>query len=78
MAALSPPCAQTQVEARHSVTRRLELAYHKRTPLDRPLRARAEVTEERDRRVTVQATLHDGDEILVEAAATFRRPRSSQ
>ena len=42
------------------------------------LQARAEVTEERDRRVTVRGSLHDGEVTLVEAAATFRRPRSPQ
>ncbi len=70
--------AQRQVDSRHSLTHQLEITYHRPTPLDRSLRARAEVTDERERSVTVRGSLHDGDTALVEATATFRRPGSPQ
>jgi acyl-coenzyme A thioesterase PaaI-like protein len=54
-----------------TVTARIALRFRRPAPINVPLRATAWVTSERGRRIEIAGELHDGDELLAEAAGTF-------
>lgn len=54
-----------------TVTARIAIRFRKPAPVNRALQVAARVTAERGRRIEIAAELHDGDELLAEAAGTF-------
>ena len=54
-----------------TVTARIAIRYRRPAPINRPLRVGARVTSDRGRRIEIEASLHDGEELLAEADGTF-------
>lgn len=54
-----------------SVTAELMIQYRRPVHINRDLTIRAELVEDRDRRIDIRAELHDDEELLAEAAGTW-------
>jgi acyl-coenzyme A thioesterase PaaI-like protein len=54
-----------------AVTARIAIRYRLPAPINRPLQVAARVTSDRGRRIEIEASLRDGEELLAEADGTF-------